>query len=229
MWQAILFDIDDTLFDRNRAQIEILSLICREHAGLFVGIPENRISEAFKRSDDIATHEHEAGTLQESFRARRSKAFLHLLGLDEQHADTITRAYLEWYPRMQTPVEGAKAVVSQLATRFPLAVISNGFPDVQFTKLETLGIRHFFREITLSEQLGIAKPRPEIFLTTTAALGCEPEMCLYVGDSYECDVLGAAGAGLKSCWLNPQRVPSKSIRPDYEIQALQQLYGIVGV
>lgn len=44
-----------------------------------------------------------------------------------------------------------------------------------------------------------------------------------IGDSPDSDIAGAEGAGIDSCWLNPDGRPHGSIRPDYEIRGLKEL------
>ena len=226
--KAVLFDIDDTLFDRNRAQREILHLIVRAFRDIFTGIDEERIVQAFFESDRVATQAFNAGGSVDVARIGRSKIFLRILGLSEDPADKITAMYVTSYPTINAPVRGAELVVSHLARRFQLGIISNSSRDVQYRKLKTLDIKHLFDCIVLSEEVGIRKPDPKIFWRATTSLAREPEECLYVGDSYESDVVGAKKAGMRACWFNPDglRLPQEDVEPDFEIGALDEILGI---
>jgi HAD superfamily hydrolase (TIGR01549 family) len=228
--QAILFDVDDTLFDRNGAQLLVLDVIARELGNVFAGIDRQAMADAFLESDRVTTLElYGDKPVVEGVRLRRARVFLDLLGLDEAHADAIAALYVEAYPRMNAPVDGAKAVVEALAPRFQLGVVSNGLPDVQYQKLETLGIRHFFDCVVLSEELGIRKPDPRIFWHATGLLGREPGECLYVGDSHSADVVGGKEAGLQVCWLNliGLRPAQVGVESDYEISTLVEVCEIL--
>jgi HAD superfamily hydrolase (TIGR01509 family) len=224
--KAILFDVDDTLFDRNGAQLMALDVIAREFRDLFAGIDRQELVDAFLESDRLTTLEFYGGipTIK-NVRVRRAQVFLDLLGLDGAQADALAELYVEVYPRMNAPVDGAVALVEALAPRFQLGVISNSLPDVQYQKLETLGIRHFFECIVLSEEFGIRKPDPAIFWHATGLLGREPDECLYVGDSYTADVVGAKRAGLPVCWFNPGGLhpPQDSVECDFEVRALARV------
>jgi putative hydrolase of the HAD superfamily len=57
-----------------------------------------------------------------------------------------------------------------------------------------------------SAVLGVAKPDPGIFEAAVAAVGCEPDEVLHVGDTVSIDVVGAAGAGLVPLHLDPFRL-----------------------
>jgi HAD superfamily hydrolase (TIGR01509 family) len=223
--QAILFDVDDTLFDRRGAQLMVLEILLREHGDAFAGIDKRTIIEAFLESDRVTTWEYYGETYSiEGIRLRRQQVFLDLLGLGETHAQALSEVYVAWYPRCDAPVDGAKAVVETLAARFPLGVISNGLPDVQYTKLETLALRHLFKCIVLSEELGIRKPDPAIFWRAAELLNIAPGDCLYIGDSYDNDVVGARQSGMHACWFNPdgEAAPGPE-KPDLEIRALEEI------
>ncbi len=229
---VVFFDVDDTLFDREQAQREVAHIICREFPAVFAGIGSETVVDAFLQSDRIAIDEFyasPAGTSSDTARIGRSKHFLRLLGLNEDHAQKLTALYQDAYPRIDAAVAGAKQVVRHLADRFQLGVISNSLPDVQYQKLETLGLREFFDFIVLSEEIGIRKPDPRIFQTAAALCQREPKECLHVGDSYEADVMGAKRAGMKACWFNQlgKPTPERAQLPEYEISRLEELLLIV--
>jgi len=80
-----------------------------------------------------------------------------LLSLSDASAERITALYVESYPKINAPVEGAKSLVENLVKRFSLGVVSNGFHDVQYQKLEALDIKDLFDCIVLSSEVGIWK------------------------------------------------------------------------
>ena len=228
---AIFFDIDDTLFDRERAQDEILRVMVARLPDALGRFDWPRLSEAFAESDRLTLEEYYAHALAEDFRLRRSKVFLALLGLDETCAPQLARLYVEIYPTVDVPVPGARRVVRRLAERYPLGVVSNGLPDVQYRKLETIGLAAAFACIVLSEELGVEKPDPAIFLRAAERLDAKPSRCLHVGDLVDYDVLGAKRAGMQACWLNPtgEPAPPDGPRADAEIKALAELPPLLGL
>jgi len=222
---AVLFDIDDTLFDRHGAQRGILRLIMDELPDLFAGVGWAEAEEAFYESDRVALQEYKGGDPAGPFRDRRSRLFLRMLGVGESFADRITEMYVGRYPMIDAPVDGARRVVRDLAERFQVGVVSNGLGDVQYRKLDTLGLREVSECIVLSEEFGSGKPEPAIYLHAAALLGRRPEECLYVGDLFEFDVVGAHAAGMHACWLNPTGAPPPrpDIEPDLVIRSLDEL------
>ena len=226
--EAVLFDVDDTLFDRRGAQDLVLDIIVKEHAALFDGLDMEEVRRTFAESDEITSKEYDEGTLQEGFRVRRSKLFLEMLQLDVSSWEDIATLYVKRLPTVDAPVPGVRRVIEELAKGFKLGVVSNGFPDVQYGKLDSLRIRDRFGCIVLSEEVGLNKPDPGIFKHAASLLNVQPSVCLYVGDLFDMDIVGAKGAGMLACWFNPSGAPrpTDAIAPDLEIRKLVALLQI---
>jgi putative hydrolase of the HAD superfamily len=58
--------------------------------------------------------------------------------------------------------------------------------------------RHVF-----SDEVGCAKPAPEIFDRLAWTTGCPPAEILHVGDNQRADIQGALGAGMRALWYRP--------------------------
>ena len=227
--EAVFFDLDDTLFDRRRAQAEVLRILMRQFPEVFDGISEESAWAAFQEADEISLAAFYAGGGEESVRVGRARAFLGLLGRDVGPAQAMARAYVRAYAQVDCPVPGAGELVRNMATRLPLGVISNGLADVQYTKLDGLGLRDAFGCVMIAGELDLWKPGKAIFLAAATALGQPPQACLHVGDLFHDDVLGARGAGMRACWFNPggEAVPEGFGAPDLEIRALGELPGLI--
>jgi putative hydrolase of the HAD superfamily len=222
--KAVLFDVDDTLFDRRAAVQEILYSIVRKLPEVFANIEKNKVYEAFREADEVARLEFERGLAGEVVRDTRSRMFLKILGLPLKYGDIVTELYIEAYPGINAPVKDAKNVVEILSDEFMLGIISNAFPDTQYNKLEGIGLRDKFEIILLSEEIGIRKPDREIFLKAANLLDIKPGECVFVGDSYTSDVIGAKRSGMKACWFNfDNKEICGAVIPDYEISELSEL------
>lgn len=224
-FDCVFFDIDDTLFDRKGAQVGAARLISERFRETFGSVDPYTVGQAFLESDRISTEQLEFSTSPWDFRVQRSCIFLDLLGLPHDRAEEIARAYVELYPRIDAPVAHAVSVVRKLRNRCRMGVISNGLPDIQYRKLEALGIRNLFACVVLSQEAGVEKPDPAIFRKACEDADVAPDRCLHVGDNAEADVEGAMGAGLTGCWYNPEGLPwpGTSVPPDLEIRDLREL------
>ena len=163
-------------------------------------------------------------------RIRRAELFLGALGIGLSIAGQVSDLYVNDYPALDVPIAGAKELVASLGSRFTLGIISNGLPDVQYQKLDAVGTRSHFSCIVLSEEFGIAKPDPRIFHHALSLVSILPDEAVYVGDSFENDVVGALDAGMQACWYNPQGNSSTrpDVHPTHEVSELSMVGAVLG-
>jgi HAD superfamily hydrolase (TIGR01549 family) len=104
-------------------------------------------------------------------------------------------------------VDGAEEVVTALAARGPLGLITNGASCLQREKLAMSGLAEHFAAVVVSGDLGVGKPDPRIFRAALDALGAEH--ALMVGDNLERDVRGALALGLDAVWFSDEPAPDR--------------------
>ena len=92
-----------------------------------------------------------------------------------------------------------------------LGVISN-FDTRIYPVLSALGLDRFFSSITISTEVGAAKPDAAIFLHALEKHQHHPKFNLdlvcHIGDSFDQDYQGSIDAGIKGIWLNRDHIPS---------------------
>jgi putative hydrolase of the HAD superfamily len=81
-----------------------------------------------------------------------------------------------------------------------LGIVSN-FDSRLYQVLQALTLSPFFSSITISTEVGAAKPSPEIFKMGLNKHNCPPEAAWHIGDSLQDDYQGARAAGLRGIWL----------------------------
>ncbi|MEG4345935.1 HAD-IA family hydrolase [Microcoleus sp. A003_D6] len=93
-----------------------------------------------------------------------------------------------------------------------LAVVSN-FDSRLYPVLKALNLAEYFTSVTISTEVGAAKPQSQIFTAALQKHNCIAENVLHIGDSFKADYCGAKAAGLKAIWLNrePEKVESGKI------------------
>lgn len=120
-------------------------------------------------------------------------------------------------------------VVAELKQRgFWLALVSNMLLPGKLlkAKLQEVNILTYFDTIMISSDMGFIKPHPEIFRLALIESQLRPEEVVFVGDTYQQDIVGAKRVGLKTVWLNTRHEPRNMARddpPDYEIETLAEL------
>lgn len=96
---------------------------------------------------------------------------------------------------------GAEETVRYLAARYPLTIVSNGFTEVQYTKIRLSGLQDCFRHVVLSEEAGWQKPNPHIYEYALQLNNLPPTDVLMIGDSWNSDIQGARNAGIDQLWI----------------------------
>ncbi|MBF2002930.1 MAG: HAD family hydrolase [Synechococcales cyanobacterium C42_A2020_086] len=81
-----------------------------------------------------------------------------------------------------------------------LGVVSN-FDTRLYPVLSALGLADFFRSVTISTEVGAAKPSPQVFRAALAKHQCSAEEAWHIGDSVREDYQGAKAAGLRAIWI----------------------------
>jgi putative hydrolase of the HAD superfamily len=101
--------------------------------------------------------------------------------------------------------------------------------------LEDSGLLPHIDVVAVSEEVGVRKPRAEIFHATLERLGVAPEEALHVGDRLEADVRGATELGMATVWITRRvRNPGETLeshegpRPTHVIADLAELRQITG-
>ena len=77
----------------------------------------------------------------------------------------------------------------------------------QYAKLKSLGLMAYVDYIVTSEEAGVEKPAPGLFMLCAEKAGCSPGECAFVGDSLPSDALGARDAGMAAYWFNQSADP----------------------
>lgn len=119
----------------------------------------------------------------------------------------------------------AEQIVRALAKKYPLTIVSNGFVEVQYEKIERSGLAECFSHIILSEEVGIQKPDSHIFQIALDRNGLNADEVVMIGDGYVSDVVGARNAGIDQIWLTQNSSPDQTAT--YLISQLSELQSLL--
>jgi 2-haloacid dehalogenase len=139
--------------------------------------------------------------------------------------DEVGAYYLERFAAGAHLVQGALEAVAALARRMTVIAVTNGFGDVQRTRLARSGIDQYLSGLVVSDEVGHAKPHPAIFDAAFDIAGDPPrDRAAIVGDSLTSDIAGGRAYGITTIWVNPDGpVEAADPSPDHTIRSIVDL------
>lgn len=125
--------------------------------------------------------------------------------------------------------EGARKLIKDLSDKYILSIVTNGLTVVQERRIKKSSIAKYFKDIVISEEIGIAKPHPDIFEHAIGNLGeFNKDEILMIGDNLSSDIKGGINYNIDTCWYNPNKKENKSdLSPTYEISDYKELRNIL--
>ena len=202
MVKDIFFDLDHTLWDFDKNSMLAFKRVFKKFKitiefDAFLKIYEPINIEYWKkyREDKVSKENLRRGRLIDSFN------FFDLIYSTEK-IDEIADAYIQELPFDNHLFEGAVEILDYLILKYKLHIITNGFEEVQHKKLKNSGIDHYFSTVTTSEEVGLKKPNPKVFLTALNKANSFPTQSVMIGDSLEADILGANNIGMQTIFYN---------------------------
>jgi len=223
--KTIFFDLDNTLFDHNAAERAAHRILFQRYRRrLPPEVDFERWLHTYSEENLRLWKQMSQGVVSPSdLRVQRFTHTLRRLGGSALLAEELAVEYVAIYSSQKFTCPNVVPALEYLGGRYELGILSNGFAEIQGDKLALLGISDYFRYVIYSDSVGAMKPQPEIFDAALAACGHRPAELVYVGDSYEDDVLGAKRAGWHAIFYNPTRHVIEDGIADAEVADLFEL------
>lgn len=144
----------------------------------------------------------------------------------EELAKDLSRRFLEVLPTKKGLFPYTTEILDYLTKKgYALHLITNGFEQTQWRKLNSSGLDKYFGEVITSEASNSLKPKKEIFDYAMQKTGAGLEESIMLGDNPEADILGAINAGMDSVFINHNHA-SISYQPTYTVSHLKELENI---
>lgn len=202
----IFFDLDRTLWDfetnSKAALIQIFDeLRLADHIPSF-----DAFYKEYRMVNADFWEKYSKGTISKA--ALRSGRFAKTLEkfsiINENMSNQLGERYIQVSPYQTNLFPGTKETLIELKnTDRQLHIITNGFKEVQFIKLENSGILDYFDDVLCSEEVGVNKPNPLVFKKALERTNAKNTESIMIGDDFNADVLGAEKCGIRGVLFDP--------------------------
>jgi putative hydrolase of the HAD superfamily len=187
---AVLFDLDDTLFDQQLWLQGAWRAVAAAAAELH-GVDPVQLLGALLA---VAAEGSDGGRIIDRALAR--------MGVTGVPVAPLVDAFRAHRPPTLPAFPGVGIALWRLRAMVPLALVTDGDPGIQRSKLDALGLGDVFAAVVLSDDLApgraARKPNAMPFLHAASQLGVSPESAVFVGDRPDKDVMGAHAAGMRA-------------------------------
>ena len=206
-YRHVFFDLDRTLWDFDAAAEVAFERIYEKYNLKSLGIPSaHEFHVVYHPLNERLWELYREDKITKDYLNRtRFEQPLAYYGIqDTDLADHLSEDYVYWSPRIVRLVPGTMELLDYLKPKYHLHLITNGFQEVQHTKLSGSGLESYFETLTVSEEVGVKKPNPEIFLYALNKAYATTEESLMIGDEMAVDIDGARAAGMDQLLFNPK-------------------------
>jgi YjjG family noncanonical pyrimidine nucleotidase len=223
-YTLVLFDLDHTLLDFDASESHALH-ICWERFFKDVSTFDD-FGNVFRKINLRIWHEFESGKLEPAHVSdERARRCLKHFGLSGGTAEDLGKLYARGLGEVADWLPGAEEGFRNIADRYKVGLITNGLTEVQHPRLEAIGIKPLLATFQVSEEIGIMKPRAEIFFKAMNEAESTASTTLMVGDSVSSDFQGALNAKIDFCWVKAggHDLPVRFPKPNFQVSTILQL------
>ena len=218
---GLVFDLDNTLLDREATFLGVAESFYEEHLRAATLVERDEAVAMMVRWDGDGYNDRE-GML------KRWLSEWPDLGFDMGSLKKWYRSEMEQQVKPDVEVNGFLAQLNE--RQAPWGIVTNGSPS-QHGKCRQAGLDELAPFIIVSEEVGYRKPDPRIFRDALEATGLAvPEQVMFVGDNPMADIDGAKRFGMKAAWVRRGRqYPDDLQPPDHVIDSVMEVRDIVGM
>lgn len=229
-YDYLLFDVDNTLLDFNRAEHEAL-MDCFDDFGI---AREESLVQAYSRINDRFWKMLEKGEIDRpTLLWKRFEVFAQECGLGAMDPHAFCEHYVSHLSEKSYLMDGALELCRSLSERYTLCAVTNGNARVQHGRFDPSPLYPYFKFVFISEELGADKPSQAYFDLVQKGLGyADPARMLVIGDSLSSDIAGGILWGCDTCWLCPNedrrgKAAEMGLDPTYTVAHLNEIPDIL--
>lgn len=188
--QAVLFDLDGTLLDRDTSLLKFVRDQYRRYPELQT-VDQDLFVQRFIELDNHGYRWKDTVYQQ----------LIQEFSIPNLDWSLLLEDYIRNFQQHCTGYPNLLTMLTELKNNgMKIALISNGYGQFQYDNFKALNIAHLFGEVLISEWEGLRKPDPAIFHRALTRLGVAAEHAVFVGDHLDNDIRAGRKAGMKTVW-----------------------------
>ena len=200
-YKYLLFDLDNTLMDFDRAE-ETAFYAAFSASALAV---DDGVYRLYHEINGGLWKQLEKGEMtRERLKDLRYEMLFERLGMpDDGRSLEVSDRYFEELACQRFMMDGAEDVCRLLRPHYKMYIVTNGTYEVQRGRFFGSPLEKYFDGIYVSEHVGAANPSPVFFDCVLKTVGdADRSAYCVIGDSLTSDIDGAILAGMDSIWLD---------------------------
>lgn len=227
-YQHLFFDLDRTLWDFDgNSLLTLKEIFAHRNLEEKLAVDFDSFHRFYKPYNLKLWDLYKHGEIEKTkLSVERFDGALRHFGLDDNElAKQISHDYITISPTKTRLFPDAIEVLQVLSKDYDLHIITNGFNEVQFVKIENSGLKPFFQQVITSEMIGIQKPNAEIFEYALKEAKADLNSSIMIGDDQESDILGAKKVGMDQVFMDFHHEDLKT-NATYHVHHLKNLLEI---
>lgn len=228
-YRHLFFDLDHTLWDFDTNAKHTLFELYEELHLAAIGIDDFELFyENYLLHNHRLWERYRNGHItQKDLRIKRMRmTLLDFKIANEPLAERLSKDFLLLLPTRKALFDGAIEILEYLTNKnYRLHLITNGFEEVQRSKILHSDIGKYFQEIITSESSNSLKPHQDIFHYALKSAGANVKESIMLGDDVEADIMGASNIGMDQVFINHNKI-TPHFTPTYMVHSLIELQSI---
>lgn len=203
--KAVLFNIDDTIFDNRYSVREGLRVVWTRFTSFHELSIDDMEKEYLTILEEMRFSHVIFGKLTQT--EVRNEIFKYLFlnrgeEIDFHTANNAAEIFRNKYIKIRRVIKGSEELLAALCARYKIGIVTNNSDDEAEDKLGFTGYDKYIHSVTTSQETGVGKPTPHIFRYELNKLEVEPAEAVMIGNNWHWDIIGARDVGMKAIWLN---------------------------
>lgn len=229
MYTDLFVDLDDTLWDIHHNSKECLNEIFHDYGyHKYYNSFEDYYNVYMPSNLHLWGLYREGKINKDDLIVERFLVPVRQFGIDDAvYAKKLSDDFLERTTLRTKLVEGTIELLEYLKPKYKMHILSNGFREVQYKKIENSGLTPYFDKIILSDDVGVNKPHRDFFNYALKQTDANPSNTLMIGDSWDADIIGAYNSHIHQLWYNPENLQPNGFTPTYCVKTLKEIKSIL--